>query len=104
MSWKAVELQVAIPRTQEAGRIQDQMTRQNQQFQETLTMHQLKQEEIKRNRTNELDQAEKSVIHDEDDGQQGQNSDHKQSQQKEIKQKQPTVKHPYLGSKIDLNG
>ena len=35
MGLKSVELQVAIPRTQDAGKMQEQLSRQGQQFQET---------------------------------------------------------------------
>lgn len=104
MSWKAVELQVAIPRTQETGKIQDQMSRQNQHFQESLTMNQLKQDELKRKRANELEEPDPSVIHDEDGGQNESKKEDLKDRRKQSQDEQATIKHPYLGSKIDLNG
>ena len=41
MGLKSIELQVALPRSQDAGKMQEQMMRQGQQFQETLTEQQL---------------------------------------------------------------
>ena len=41
MGLKSIELQVAIPRSQDAGKMQEQMMRKGQQFHETLTEQQL---------------------------------------------------------------
>lgn len=105
MSFKSIELQVAIPRSQDAGKMQDQMMRQSQQFQDTLTQQQLREEIINRSRVNEFDNVEKKMINDEDD------TSKREEEQKQKKQKQTNnqdseskIDHPYLGTKFDYSG
>lgn len=57
MSLKSVELQVAIPKMQEASKMQEQMNRQGQQFQEKVAEKQLKEERLKRERVNKIGRA-----------------------------------------------
>ncbi|WP_026906145.1 hypothetical protein [Paucisalibacillus globulus] len=58
MSWKSVEMQVALPRTVDAGKLQEQSLKQNQHFQETLAQNQLVQEQIKRKRVQEFEETQ----------------------------------------------
>lgn len=103
MGFKSIELQVAIPRSQDAGRMQDQMMRQGQQFQETLTQQKLREEVINRTKVNEYDDVRKKNITDEDE---------KNKREKEMKknkkndkgEESETTNHPYLGKKIDFSG
>lgn len=103
MGFKSIELQVAIPRSQDAGRMQDQMMRQGQQFQETLTQQKLREEVINRTKVNEYDDVRKKNITDEDE---------KNKREKEMKknkkndkgEENETTNHPYLGKKIDFSG
>ncbi|MBM7572049.1 hypothetical protein [Aquibacillus albus] len=100
MSWKSIEMQVAIPRTQEAGKIQDQLQQRGQLVQDALTSSQLATEEQKRKKVNEYDQKD--------------NVQNKQKQKEKVdpntirKSNQALThldpNHPYLGKKIDLNG
>lgn len=52
MGWKSVEMQVAIPRTQDASNLQDQMSKQHQRFQDSLAQHQLREQLEKRKQVN----------------------------------------------------
>lgn len=102
MSWKSVEMQVALPRTQDAGRIQDQMTKQNQQFQQTLSEQQLKEEKIKQHIVNEYEDVEginKDKEREESNSQDEENSNNKDEEKKSKKEMQ----HPYLGANIDYS-
>lgn len=54
MSWKAVDMQVALPRTQDASQLQEQRSKQHQRFQESLAHTQLKQEVINRKPVNSM--------------------------------------------------
>lgn len=102
MGLKAIEMQVALPRSQEAGQMQEQIAKQGQRFQETLTEQQLKEEVIKRSKVNQYDNVEKKAITDE---QERERQEREQQEKKRKKQQQKTkVPHPYLGSKIDYTG
>lgn len=104
MSWKSIELQVALPRTQDAGQLQEQLSRNNQRFQESLAANQLKQADIKRQQVNDLKESNKAEIKEEDQ-EEDQSSKSDQHNQKNSKEKtKKTVRHPYLGSNIDFSG
>lgn len=103
MSFKSIELQVAIPRSQDAGKMQEQMMRQGQQFQETLTQKQLREELINRGKVNEYEDVEKRTISDEDERNR-QEQEEKQQQNKNKDEKEDLIDHPYLGTKIDFSG
>lgn len=78
------------------------MSKQNQHFQESLAMSQLQQDELRRKRVNELEQTGLSNIHDEDDRNKSE-EELKKNDKRVLDQKQK-IKHPYLGSNVDLNG
>lgn len=101
MSFKSIELQVAIPRTQDLGRMQEQIMKQGQRFQETLTEQQIRDEILKRTQVNESEEVEKGKLHDEEPNHHGE--DDKEKSDKE-QQKNKSMDHPYLGTKIDFSG
>lgn len=102
VSWKSIELQVAIPRVQDAGKEQDLMSKQNQRFQETLTQSQLQEEVKKRTQVNKFENLQKSKLTDQEKNKENPQRDKKQEQEKESLQED--LKHPYLGSNIDFSG
>jgi len=103
MGLKAVELQVAIPRSQDAGRMQEQAMRQGQQFQDTLTQQQLSEQITNRTKVNEYDNVQdKNVTDDEEDERHGQ--EQKQQKEKRKQSKEHMLNHPYLGTKVDFSG
>ncbi len=102
MSLKSIELQVAIPRTHDAGKMQDQMTKQSQQFQDTLTKQQLQEELLRRGKVNEYDAVTQQNVSDEEKQQQQEDREKKERQSKDKEKLQ--VNHPYLGKKIDRSG
>lgn len=102
VSWKSIELQVALPRVQEAGKEQDLMSKQNQRFQETLTQSQLHEEIQKRKQVNKFEHLQKSKLADQDEGRE--KHEEKKRQRRETEKIEEDIKHPYLGSNIDFSG
>ncbi|MFD2657176.1 hypothetical protein [Gracilibacillus thailandensis] len=101
MSWKAVEMQVALPRTQDAGKIQDQMQQQGRIDQNQLAQSMAK-EDLRRR---------KQVLEQEASQQLKNNKQKRDSHFQEVsedkkkeKQHQQQYKHPYLGNKVDFSG
>src|SRR5690625_2689352 len=104
MSWKSVEMQVAIPRTQEAGKQQDQLMRQSQHFQETLAQTHQKELQLKRKKVNEFDETRSLFVKEEkDEASKEKHKKHHTKQKKKMKKQQP-FEHPYLGQSIDYSG
>ncbi|MFD2044129.1 hypothetical protein ACFSTA_06165 [Ornithinibacillus salinisoli] len=100
MSWKSIELQVALPRTQDAGKLQDQMLKQNQHFQESLAQSQSKQEELKRKRVQEMETVNEAKFEEDDYT----NNSSEIEQSDETNKGNKTVDHPYLGTNFDFTG
>lgn len=105
MSWKSVEMQVALPRTQDAGKMQEQMSKQQQRFQETLAQHQLREDIIKRRKVREYEETKGKKVTEDEENDQGltDDTDHEESSDKKGTQEQSTVDHPYLGQHIDFS-
>lgn len=101
MGLKSIEMQVAIPRSQDAGKMQEQLSRQGQQFQETLTEQQLRDEIIRRTKTNRQEKVLKREVDDEDQEAGQQNKD---EQKEKDKQAEQDMRHPFLGRQIDWSG
>lgn len=103
MSWKAVEMQVALPRTQDAGRIQEQIQQRGQFMQDVISQAQLQSEETKRRTVSDLDQGYKLKN---DEREKAKSKSNLKSTSKKSKQPdyQMRVEHPYLGKRIDFNG
>lgn len=99
MSWKSVEMQVALPRTQDAGKLQEQMLKSNQHFQEALAQSQVNQDNQKRKKVQEFEEIQLQK-----DGQKDSPlpEDQKQHNQVDNTKQDPTIKHPYLGNNFDI--
>ncbi|WP_099158123.1 hypothetical protein [Virgibacillus ndiopensis] len=100
MSWKSIEMQVALPRTKDAGKLQEQMLKQGQHIQESIADSQLKQAEQKRKRVNEFEKINDVIIKRERDN----SSQSSKDQQQENESDEEKLEHPYLGKKIDFSG
>lgn len=101
MSWKAIDMQIALPRTHDAGRIQEQIQQRGQFIQDMLVTEHIKSEEIKRRAVNELHQKDHLTNQSEHKSQTNQQT----SQAKHVKEEDlvSQIRHPYLGNKIDFN-
>lgn len=96
MGLKSIEMQVALPRTQDSGKIQEQVHKQGEHVQSTLTASQLKEDKIKRNRIQELENTNSFLEKNESD-----------TLKQDVYGKQSggaTSRHPFLGRRIDFNG
>jgi|SRR5690625_125505 len=100
MGWKSIELQVALPRTQEAGRYQDQLSKQNQRFQESLAQSQLRQQELQRKRTNRFEKTLHKKVTDEE--QTNKNDDRETKKKNDKRDSKEKLLHPYLGRQVDI--
>jgi hypothetical protein len=99
MGLKSLEMQVALPRSQDAGKVQDQVNRQGEQLQHTLTHEQLEQEKKKRTQIQKQEEInslklKKDLSHREKPN----------NNQEETKEKEQEINHPFLGKRIDFNG
>ncbi|WP_182199182.1 hypothetical protein [Paraliobacillus salinarum] len=97
MSWKAVEMQVALPRVQDASKIQEQIQQRGQFIQDTLAAKQLIQDELRRKNVNESEYSARLK-----------NERNKKEQVISRKRKQHNIPdskipHPYLGGRFDIN-
>ncbi|UFU01051.1 hypothetical protein KO561_09000 [Radiobacillus kanasensis] len=101
MSWKSVELQVALPRTQDVGKMQEQMQQRGQVLQESLAQSQSVAEELKRKKVNEFEQKDKVHL-------KNQSQTFAKQEEGELKaateEQSINIDHPYLGRSIDFNG
>lgn len=105
MGLKLVELQVALPRTQDIGKIQEQLQQRGQHIQEHLAAAQQKEESQKRKQVNPSEETAKNRLHK--DGQNSNSSsDHdSKNKRKQTKQNQQDQSHhPYKGNLIDIEG
>lgn len=100
MSLKAIEMQVALPRTLDAQKLQEQM-QQRGQLQTDFAAENVKKEEIKKEHT-VLKQEQKDIAR----FQKERNQEHHSGDQgnKKDKQHQQKEKHPYKGTRVDFSG
>lgn len=100
MGLKSVEMQVAIPRSQDAGKMQDQLSRQGQQFQETLAQQKLREEHLQRQRV----QKHEKVVKQGDAEKENQSEQQSETQKRKDDASKPKAEctHPYLGKQVDF--
>ncbi|GGA39527.1 hypothetical protein [Paenibacillus physcomitrellae] len=108
MDLKPVELQIAVPRTSDAGRIQ-----QEQQFRPTVDQQQLgaqniKDSELRRIRSSEVDDSPKSELRDHESSDSASSGERQEgrtsAEEKPGSQSEPHLaEHPYKGKHIDFS-
>ncbi|WNF35434.1 hypothetical protein RJD24_13300 [Bacillaceae bacterium IKA-2] len=106
MSLKAIEMQVAIPRTPIAGKIQDQLQQRGQVVQDHIGMEQNKEDEKSRKQVLGTNETEKKRLNNDDESSSGGNSkqDKQNKQQKHERQESENAKHPFKGNFVDFSG
>ncbi|GGM21621.1 hypothetical protein GCM10011351_04330 [Paraliobacillus quinghaiensis] len=102
MSWKAVEMQVVLPRIQDASRIQEQLQQRGQFMQNVLANQQLAQDEVKRKTVNDLNQ--KANLSNSEERKHKSTSENSQDNANKMEFVQQAITHPFLGKRIDING
>jgi hypothetical protein len=106
MSLRAIEMQIAIPRTPTAGKIQDQLQQRAQVAQDHLAMEQNKDDEKNRKQVLQTTETEKKRLSNDDENSSGNNP--KQNKPKKLsseeKQEPQLAKHPFKGNYFDFSG
>ncbi|MGA9228071.1 MAG: hypothetical protein WB217_17115 [Mesobacillus sp.] len=104
MSLKAIEMQIALPRTQDAGKIQEQLQQRGQHLQEHAAQSVKKEDELKRKTVIKNNQKQETRLNKDDrssnHNQEQSNPDKKKNSENHNKQQN----HPYKGKVIDYSG
>lgn len=105
MSLKAVELQIAIPKTFDAGKVMEQ--HQQNTIQQQVNANEALKKEVERKQLTVNDTEKISEIADEEDRSNRSDSNspreknqHKKNEEQDLKE----AKHPYKGNFIDYSG
>jgi hypothetical protein len=107
MSWKGIEFQVSMSRTQSVGKIQDQLQQRSQVTQDHITMEQNKDDEKNRKQVIDAKKSEKKRLNrdQETHGEsKGSKNNNKNKQQKKTEEQLNHAKHPYKGNFVDFSG
>ena len=100
MSLKAIELQVALPRTQEIGKVQEQLQQRSQLIHDLAAREM--QKEMKKQETTVLKNQPKGNVNVQ---QEGSSKQHQQFQEQAPKKEEESkMSHPYKGITIDYSG
>jgi len=102
MSFRAIELQVALPRTQDVGKIQEQLQQRGQVTQDQLADEQKKLDELRQVSTTE--ETEKSKLEKERQDQKKREQEKREQQAREKKKEVKKEAHPYKGKFVDFSG
>lgn len=104
MSLKAIEMQIALPRTQDAGKIQEQLQQRGQHLQEHAAQRVTKEDELKRKTVIKNNQKQEARLN-KDDGSTNPNQEQSHPDKKENSENQHIQQnHPYKGKVIDYSG
>ncbi|MBP2240155.1 hypothetical protein J2Z40_000708 [Cytobacillus eiseniae] len=105
MSLKSVEMQIALPRTFEAGKIQEQLQQRGQIANDFASEYTSKEAEQKRKTVNKQEQKG-NVRLSQEQNEHDQDPNHSEKDEHQIKdsQKEKREKHPYKGNFIDFSG
>lgn len=105
MSLKLVELQVALPRTQDAGKIQEQLQQRSQNAQHSLSSELTKEQELQRSQVTENNKTDKNSLNaDEKEESRNEQSLYKERKKIEEEHEAQMAAHPYKGTFLDIEG
>ncbi|CQR56449.1 hypothetical protein [Paenibacillus riograndensis] len=102
MSLKPVELQIAVPRTTEAGKIQNGLQHRPALDQQQLAGQNVKQTEQLAQRSSEVDESAEPALRDHGGGGQ-QPGSHSAPPKPQKTETAHDAEHPYKGHRIDLS-
>ncbi|MBN6185802.1 hypothetical protein JQN58_02240 [Aneurinibacillus sp. BA2021] len=105
MTLRALELQIAIPRMQDIGKIQEHLQQRPQQEQAGLALEQEQKDEVNRTRIARSEEAVKAHIDQEAKGQEGQSQGgtHRQKKPGAAAEEEKENLHPYKGHSLDIS-
>ncbi|MCM3600164.1 hypothetical protein M3175_05425 [Robertmurraya korlensis] len=102
MSLKAIEMQIALPRMQDASKLQEQIQQRGQQQNDVAANSVAKEVEKNRNSVNKHEQKEQVRLKDQ---QRNKNGNQEGKKNKKNKERQPVKEvHPYKGNFFDFSG
>ncbi|MGG0718806.1 hypothetical protein ABE096_14580 [Robertmurraya massiliosenegalensis] len=101
MSLKAIEMQIALPRTHEAGKLLEQMQQRGQLHQD-LASDSVKKEDVKK-KNSVIKQEQKDTARFQKDGQNREQPDQNGTKREKHKH-HPKENHPYKGTRVDYSG
>ncbi|MCH1623757.1 hypothetical protein [Fredinandcohnia quinoae] len=102
MSLKLIELQVALPRTQDAGKLSEQLSSRGQQMQDHLAVSIQKKDEKNRKQVNKNNQSEDVNMKKEDSSNSA--SKRKRQQKNNENEEEQREHHPFKGNFVDISG
>ncbi|HJV17442.1 MAG TPA: hypothetical protein VJ546_08695 [Bacillales bacterium] len=105
MSLKSIEMQIALPRTFDASKIQEQLSQRGQGMND-FAAKEMKQDELKQ-RTTVMKQEQKDAAKLNHDGEHSNNQRDQKGKQPKSKKSNPqwaAEKHPFKGNLIDFSG
>lgn len=106
MNMKSVELQIAVPRTSEAGRVQHDQQHRPLIDQSLLSVQTVKDSEVERRRSAGVDEsAHNTTVRREGNGSftQEQQGQHHPGDKPAEQEQEHLAEHPYKGRHIDLS-
>ena len=101
MSLKGVELQIAIPKTFDAGKMAEQ--RQQQVLQQQMHASEQAKREFERNKTVVIETSHLGEIRDDDEREQSEQQGQNRKQQKQAADEMK-AQHPFKGNLFDFSG
>ena len=104
MSLKSIEMQIALPRTMEAGKIQEQLQQRGQNMNDLAAMRNQKEAEEKRTSVIKQEQKSNVKLSQEDKDKQNSPQNNEDKERKKAKMEEMKEKHPYKGNIIDYSG
>ncbi|KQY83145.1 hypothetical protein ASD24_12745 [Paenibacillus sp. Root52] len=103
MSFKAVELQIAVPRTSEAGRYQNEYQQRPVIDQSLLAEQTAKEAEAARHRSEAMDETSNAALRDNYSHDSEQKNGSQEPESSENQENVKPAEHPYKGKHIDFS-
>ncbi|WP_280768954.1 hypothetical protein [Salipaludibacillus daqingensis] len=102
---RSIEMQVALPRSQTAGKIQEQMQQRSLVMQEQMAQSEVRERVRQRNTVTESDAAEKNKLDKDRESKSQQDASVEEGQEAPniIYDEIELVKHPYKGIRFDAS-
>lgn len=100
MTLKSIEMQVALPRTQDAGQLQSQQLQKHVHDQALSAQETIRKKNELQNKSDKTN-TEQHVKNEDQPQRDGQNKDFHGSQKHKAEENQ--AEHPYKGKRIDLS-
>lgn len=103
MDFKSVELQIAVPRTSEAGRIQQDAMHRPMHHQHLLEDKNIKSTDRDRKRSAQVDESSHASIRDEHQNSSHEERNRHKEEDTSEQEKDRAAEHPFKGHHLDLS-